>query len=271
MSGSIDDKVSSHPRSTQYGFVDIHSHILYGLDDGPETVAESLELLDRAAGSGTTEIVATPHANSRYPFRPELVDERIVELQAVSPITIHKGCDFRLQFDLINDALQNPTKYTINNRSYLLVEFPDLSGYSHVDDMLAGLVDRGMTPIITHPERNRQLQRQLDAIVRWVELGCFVQVTAASCTGQFGRDAGRCVDALMRRGVVHFVASDAHDVDHRPPALQPAFAVLAARWGEDAVRPLFVDNPRAVVEGEPLDVPVRPRGIRRRRWYEVWR
>ena len=119
------------------GFTDIHSHILYGVDDGAKTLEESLGMLQLAAASGTTDIVATPHVNGQFEFDPELIDERIAELSARSAVRIHRGCDFHLEAENIEDAIANPDKYTINNRGYLLVEFPDLSIFTSTDEILS--------------------------------------------------------------------------------------------------------------------------------------
>ena len=253
------------------GFTDIHSHILYGMDDGAKTWEESLAMLQLAAAAGTTDIVATPHVNRQFEFDAELIDERIAQLSARSPVRIHRGCDFHLEAENIEDAITNPEKYTINGRGYLLAEFPDLSIFTSTDEILSDLISAGMLPIITHPERNSHLQQRLDDIARWVELGCLVQVTAGSVTGRFGKRARTCVDQLMDRGLVHFVASDAHDLQHRPPTLRQAHAVMTRKWGAERADPLFVDNPSAVLTGDPIDVDVLPYGAtKRRKWYQFW-
>src|SRR5206468_1318953 len=148
--------------------------------DGPRTREQSVEMLELAAQSGTTDIVATPHANWRYVFEPEVIEERIAELSADTELRIYPGCDFHLQSDNIEDALAHPEKYTINHKGYLLVEFPDLSIFTDADAVLMRLLDGGMVPIITHPERNRELQRRLDDLASWVEQGSYVQVTAGA-------------------------------------------------------------------------------------------
>ena len=252
------------------GFVDIHSHILYGLDDGAKSLEESVEMLQLAAAAGTTDIVATPHANGRYVFNPELIDARIKELSGLTAVTIHRGCDFHLQADNIEDAIAHPEKYSINHLGYLLVEFSDLAIFTSSDEILSELVGAGMAPIITHPERNGQLQRRIDDIARWVDLGCYVQVTAGSCVGTFGKSSKSCVDALMARGLVHFVASDAHDCAKRSPNLADAYESLTKRWGEEQVDPLFVGNPQAVLTGEPIDAELSPRPGKARKWYRFW-
>ena len=252
------------------GFVDIHSHILHGLDDGAKALDESVEMLHIAATGGTTDIVATPHANSQFRFDPELIGRRIHELSKHTDVRIHRACDFRLQPDNLIDALAHPDKYTINGHAYLMLEFPDLTISPNTDDILAQLLDAGIVPIVTHPERNTVLQRRLDDIARWIGMGCYMQVTAGSVTGTFGKRAQACADALMQRGLVHFIASDAHDCVHRPPTLRPAYEALAEVWDEEDIRPLFEDNPRAVLTGDAIDYEFQPREPRRRPWYRFW-
>jgi protein-tyrosine phosphatase len=252
------------------GYVDIHSHILHGLDDGAKTLEESIAMLELAASAGTSDIVATPHANGRYEFIPDLIDERIAELRDRVDIRIYPGCDFHLQFDNIEDALAHPQKYTINHTNYLLVEFSDLSIFTSAGEILLALLDGGLVPIITHPERNIQLQRRLDDIARWVESGCCVQVTAGAFTGAFGKPAKACAHELVKRRLVHFVATDAHDCKHRPPSLREAYASLAGKWGDELIRPMFVDNPKAVLAGEPFDDEFLLDGAGRRKWYQFW-
>jgi len=253
------------------GFVDIHSHILYGLDDGAKTVEESAAMLEYAAAAGTTDIVATPHANAQFPFDPEIVESRIAELGTlVGKVRIHRGCDFHLQADNIQDAIAHPKKYTVNHKSYLLVEFPD-SIIPNSDQILSQLLDAGLVPIVTHPERNVAIQRRLDDVARWVEIGCYIQITAGSLTGVFGKRADVCAEELVRRGLAHFVASDAHDCHHRPPSLAEAYQFLTDKFDEAAIRPMFVDNPAAVLTGDRIDFEFEPGPVQRRRWYQFWR
>jgi protein-tyrosine phosphatase len=252
-------------------FIDIHSHVICGVDDGAETIQESRAMLALAAECGTAAIVATPHASARYPFRPEVIEQRIAELQGVAGVQIFPGCDFHLQFDNIEDAVAHPQKYTINHGCYLLVEFSDLGTLHGAEAMLARLLDAGMIPIVTHPERNAYLQKHVDQLVEWVTNGCYVQVTAGSFTGGFGRGARVCAETLLDRGLVHAVASDAHDCQKRTPNLRDAYARLADDHGADAVRPLFVDNPAAIVSGNPLEYDAAvPLARPPRRWYQFW-
>jgi protein-tyrosine phosphatase len=253
------------------GVIDIHTHVLHGLDDGARTVEESVAMLELAAADGTTDLVATPHANSRFPFRPDLVAERIAALEGRSPVRLHRGCDFRLQSDTIEDALRSPAKYAINGRTYLLVEFPDLSLFPNTDLVLAPLLDAGLVPIVTHPERHRDLQSRPDDLARWIGMGCAVQITAGSLTGAFGERPRAAAELFVARGLAHVVASDAHDIGRRPPRLSVAHALVADRWGEEAAQALFVDHPRAALTGEAFDTTAQPRAPRKRRWFSFLR
>lgn len=253
--------------------VDIHSHILYGLDDGAKTLEESVAMIQDAAGAGTTDIVATPHANVEFSYQPELVDQRIVELTSATggAVRIHRGCDFHLSYDNIQDALTNPTKYTINQKTYLLVEFSDLLIFRSTAEIFERLRDAGMIPVVTHPERNQLLQQRLEQIAGWVADGCMVQVTAQSVVGEFGRRARDCCRELFERDLVHFVASDAHDCQRRPARLDVAYRHVVKEYGEPRAQRLFVKNPRAALQGEPLARSAPQLLLRPRRWYHPWR
>jgi protein-tyrosine phosphatase len=247
--------------------VDIHSHILWGLDDGAGTLEQSLAMMRIAAESGTTDIVATPHANFRYSLQTALVIERINEISAVSRALpkVHRGCDFHLSFDNIQAALENPAKYAINGGRYLLVEFPDtsLTGMGHA---LGALLRRGLIPVITHPERQPVLCQITAEFEEWIQMGCLVQVTAQSLLGRFGRHPEECAWELVSRGMAHAVASDAHDEKNRTPRLDEAFIAVAARVGQSTARRLFVDNPQAVISGGTVFTELPKRASRLRFW-----
>lgn len=250
--------------------VDIHSHILWGLDDGSETYEESLAMLRAAAESGTTDIVATPHSNSHYAFVPEEIDQKITQLQSVvGTPRVHRGCDFHLNFANVQSALENPTKYTINHRNYLLVEFPDVSIPVGMDGVFSQLLNCGLVPIITHPERNELLMQDLGQLAKWAEQGCLLQVTALSLTGGFGPSALEHAWNLVDRRLVQVVASDAHDPVHRHPRLDQAFAEVAKRAGEVNALRLFERNPRAIIEGRHSEA-IEPMSQSRRRRFRFW-
>ena len=234
--------------------VDIHCHILPGLDDGAESLEVALEMAEMAISDGITHVVATPHANAEYPFHPELVQQRRNEIQARlnDRLTLATGCDFHLSFENLQDVRANPAKYTINQRSYLLVEFADFAIPPTIDDTLHQLQLARITPIITHPERNGLIRAQPERLWRWVHQGCYVQVTAQSLLGRFGQDTRRLVEGWLDADRIHFFASDAHNTSSRPLRLRAAYDVVAKRRGEEVAQALFQDNPLAAFEGRPL-------------------
>jgi len=253
--------------------IDIHSHVLPGLDDGSRSLEESVAMLELAAGSGTTDIVATPHANYQYPFDPALVDGKIAELRAAAgtAVRIHPGCDFHLFRENIDDAVQFPARYTINHGKYLLVEFEEFIVGKTLHVALERLQNAGLIPIITHPERNSILARRPEDIQVLVDQGCLVQVTAQSFTGRFGRAARRTAERLLEVGLIHFVASDAHDTDDRPPVLRPAYQWVATRLSKEKADLLFVQNPAAVLQSGSIDLRTTREPGRLRKWYQFRR
>ena len=243
------------------------------MDDGPRTLEDSVAMIRMAAASGTTDLVATPHANLHYRFEPEVIRERLAEISAASggAVRLYSGCDFHLNFDNIQDAIANPRKYTINQNRYLLVEFSDLLIFKNTPEIFARLFDAGMIPVITHPERNRLLRQRLEEIEAWIESGVRVQITAQSMLGDFGRRAREFSETLLDRRLAHFVASDGHDVEHRPPKLDGAYAGLKKRCGEAMAETLCVRNPRAALAGEPIEPPAAESAAGSRKWYQIWR
>ena len=251
--------------------IDIHSHVLAGLDDGARSLEQSVAMIRIAAETGTTDLVASPHANLEFQFDPERVEERLAELQRASDgVRLHRGCDFHLYFDNIHDALAHPSKYTINHKRYLLVEFPDVLIAKSTPEVFAQLLESGMTPIITHPERNYLLHKRMAELESWIDSGVLVQVTAQSLLGRFGTEARGVARQLMKRGMVHFIASDAHDEVDRTPRLDLAYNHVASRYGRERAELLFVVNPRAVIEGEPLPEQPPPEADTPRKWFKFW-
>jgi len=243
--------------------IDIHYHLLFGVDDGPKTVEGSLQLAEASIAEGVTHIVCTPHSSDRYPLQPEVNRERLAILRERldGRITLGLGCDLHLSYDNIEDALQNPARYSINGGRYLLVEFPDLAISPFISNWLYQFNTRGIVPIITHPERNPMLVARPKLMLEWLRSGCLVQLTAASLTGRFGEAATAMCDTLIKKNWVHFVASDAHSLNGRPPAMQEAWKALNSRYGQATADRLCIHNPRAAFSGEPLAPQPEPVGL----------
>jgi len=234
--------------------IDIHHHLLFGLDDGAPDIDTSLAMVEMAAADGITHIVCTPHANSEYSFSPEENTARLNRLRerVGDRVTLGLGCDFHLSYENIEDALAHPAKYSINSKHYLLVEFPDFGIPRNISESFHEMVVAGMVPIITHPERNLTLMQKPEKIADWLQIGCLVQVTAGSVIGRFGKGPQRIARLLLDRRWVHVIATDAHNTTSRPPVLSDAAKFLHQHYGEEEAQRLCVGNPRAIYFGEPL-------------------
>jgi len=234
--------------------IDIHCHILPEVDDGPKTWDVSVEMCRMAAADGITHTVATPHSNDRYQYDRASHAERLYRLQELvgDSLTLSLGCDFHLSYDNLQSLLADPERYTISGSRYLLVELSDFSIPVQIGDTFLKLGDVGVTPIITHPERNAILRQTPQRVLEWVELGCVVQVTANALTGYWGKGVERVATWLLEHEAVHVIASDAHDTKHRVPNLSKARQAVAATHGAELAQALVDDNPRAVLAGQPL-------------------
>ena len=233
---------------------DIHYHLLFGLDDGPKTIEDSLKLGEASIAEGVTHIVCTPHANERFPFHPERNREKLALLNEHlgGRVTLGLGCDFHLSHENIEELKSNRTKYTINGTKYLLAELSDFGVPHSLSKTLDHLTRMGIVPIITHPERNPTLVADPSRIAEWIGFGCLIQITAGSLLGRFGKRAESMSHHLLKHGRVHFVASDAHSIDGRPPSMAPAHDVLKRRYGRETADRLCLHNPRAAFLGEAL-------------------
>jgi protein-tyrosine phosphatase len=234
--------------------IDIHCHILPGMDDGPESFEISFAMAEMAIAEGITHVIATPHATQNYPFIPNLIRQRRDELQKKfeGRLVLETGCDFHLSFENLQEIRRDPERFTLNQKNYLLVEFADFSIPAALDQSLHELQLAGLHPIITHPERNPLIRAQPERLFKWLQQGCYVQVTAQSLLGRFGKSAEEMTQHLLDAGAVHFLASDAHNVTSRPLRLREAFDELSKTRGEEVAQALLIDNPRAVFEGNAL-------------------
>ena len=234
--------------------VDIHCHILPGIDDGSKSWEMTVEMCRAAVVDGVTHIVATPHANHRYQYDRERFTDMLGQLHDVADgkLSCSIGCDFHFSYENIQDALEHPRRYTIGDTQYLLIEFSDYAIPPNVQEQILALRSRGMVPIITHPERNPWLLRKPEKVLSLIEQGCLVQVTANAVTGAWGDRSKKMVEWLLERDAVHVVASDAHDPVRRTPVMSEARNAIARLAGPKVAQSLVGDNPAAIVEGRSL-------------------
>jgi protein-tyrosine phosphatase len=240
--------------------VDIHSHILPEVDDGPKTWDMCVAMCRAAAADGITHMVATPHANDRYHYDRIYLQSLVDHLQQLvgDTLKLGLGCDFHLSYDNVQDALANPTRYVIEDTRYLLVEFSNYSIPQQITDSFHKLGDVGLTPIITHPERNPILRENLPRVVEWAEQGCVIQVTGSALTGFWGERSQRAAEWLLEHQAVHVLATDAHDTAKRVPILSTSRDAAAEICGEEVANALVEGSPRAIVTNQPLPYFPRP-------------
>ena len=253
--------------------VDLHCHILPGLDDGPDTIDKSLAMAESAIADGITHVVATPHANSAYAFdfgRVLCLREEL-RVRLGGRLELASGCDFHMNPENLAALRGNASPYCINQHDYLLVEFSEFSIPHAMDQTLHELHLAGLRPIITHPERNTILRSQPERLAGWIRLGCFAQVTGGALTGGFGKGSLEVALTWIAQGMVHFVSSDAHNTTSRPLRLQPAFQAVKEQFGQETAQALFLHNPLAAFEGRPLpyvpEVSPKARKYRRKRFF----
>jgi len=246
--------------------IDIHHHLLWEQDDGATTFNTSLEMARMAAADGITHIACTPHANGNYAYSPETIDSKISLLQQKLDsegvkIKLARGCDFHMSYDNIQQAHEDPRRFSINSGCYILVEVPDYALPRGLGETFYQMQIEGLTPILTHPERNPTLQNEPGRIAEWLRGGTLVQVTAGSVMGRMGRKAEQMAHDLLAKRWVHFLATDAHNTTSRPPKMSDARDLVAQKYGPDYARLLCVSNPLAAFlnnalppQPEPLDL-----------------
>jgi len=243
--------------------IDIHHHLLWDLDDGASSLETSLAMARIAAEDGITHVVCSPHANGHYAYDSDVVAAKIDELQRLLDkeqivLKLGRGCDFHMSYENIQEAKADPTRYSINGHGYLLVELPDYSLPRGMTEILYELQLAGLTPILTHPERNPTLQADEARMLDWLRGGLLIQITAGSVLGHMGKKAERMSHQLLANRWVHFLATDAHNTTSRPPRMHEAFDIVAQRYGSDYAHLLCVSNPLAVFMGNPMPPQIEP-------------
>jgi len=246
--------------------IDIHHHLLWGLDDGSKSVENSVAMARIAAADGITHIVCTPHANEQYAYDPLVVAEKLATLQrtldeAGVAIKLGRGCDFHMSYDNIQEAKADPTRFSVNGLGYLLIELPDYGISQALPETLYQLRLAGLTPILTHPERNATLQADQQRMAEWLQGGLLIQVTAGSVLGHMGKVAQRVAHQLFANRWVHFLATDAHNTTSRPPKMREAYELIVNKYGQDYAHALCVSNPLAAFMGKPLLSQAEPLGL----------
>jgi len=238
--------------------IDLHCHILPGLDDGARSWDEALQMARMAVEDGIEGIVCTPH------WSPEIYendrDRILATLQIFEqkladndiPLHLYPGSELRLDSRL-PDLVQSKQLLSLNDTGrYVLIELPHLHIPKTVDEFFWRLQVSGLTPILAHPERNLFLHRHVKRFYKWAEAGVLIQITAASLEGRFGDPVRNLATLLLKLNLVQVIATDAHDLRFRSPNLSRALEIAARRVGDKKAERLVKKNPRQIINAEPV-------------------
>jgi len=241
------------------GFVDIHCHLLPGIDDGSTDWDTTLAMAQMAVEDGTETIIVTPHQLGNFAHnRGDDIRRRTEELQQVLeqhriPLQVLPGGDVRIEDGMI-EQLANGTVLSLGDlRTHVLLELPH-ELYFPMEGLLSALELQGMTGILSHPERNRGLLRESNLLPNLVQNGCLMQVTAGSLMGTFGSQSQQLAEWMITQGLVHFVATDAHGIKSRRPLMQRAFERVQELAGKATARRVCIQNPGLVASGKQVRV-----------------
>lgn len=238
--------------------IDLHSHILPGLDDGSPSLAESLQMARQAVADGTTEMACTPHVTPGIYENGTANITRAVqaleqELRHTGiPLVLHVGADVHVAPDLPG-RLADGTVPTLNGSRYFLFEPPHHVLPPRLEDLVTQLMNSGFVPILTHPERLTWIKANYDVVERLNAAGCLIQITADLVIGAFGRSALYYSEKLIDEGRVDIIASDTHGARRRRPGLSQAVVTAAKRCGEDEVYNMVMKRPSDILANRPLE------------------
>lgn len=237
--------------------IDLHSHILPGIDDGAKNLEKSLAMAHLAVEDGTTHIACTPHFMSGvYDNTVPVVTNLRTQLEAVFrdqniDLALIPGGDIHIAPD-IADRLANGTLPVLGESNYFLFEPPHHVLPPGIVALCKGIMDAGFMPVLTHPERLTWIEKHYDVICQMDELGVVVQLTAGSITGRFGERALYWSERMLDEGRVDIIASDAHNTRSRPPGLSPARDLIAARFNDQIAMMMVKDNPLRILQNLPV-------------------
>ena len=258
------------------GFYDLHTHILPGVDDGPETMEDAVEMARMASQDGTRAILATPHRkdvieNHSVDYIRDLIRDLSQELRNRGiQIDLLLGMENHLELDLPQQVSQGKA-LTMNGSRYILVELPFTIFPTYAMEVLFQLQIKGLIPVIVHPERNAEIQKRPSLLGDLVERGFLAQVTAGSILGSFGSKAKKSAKALLQRGFVHIISSDAHhNKGHRIPVLSCGVAEAAKIVGTERAYSMVRETPKAVLEDRTLEIEMPDSADISRPWWRLW-
>ena len=272
---------SVSPRDSHIGLArgrmyDLHAHILPGVDDGAKTLEDAVEMSRAAAEHGTKVILATPHRKDVIEnFSVAYIQDHLANLNGElreSGIELELLLGMENQIDLeLPEEFSSGRALPMNGSRYALVELPFFGYPNYMEEVLFQLQLQGLTPVLAHPERIEAIQQNPELMVRFVERGMLSQLTAGSIVGHFGGKAKKVAHTLLRRGLVHVIASDTHHPrGPRSPDMTDGVEAAARIVGEESARALVVDTPRAILNDLPVEVEPPRKAESHPRWWRMW-
>ena len=239
---------------------DLHAHILPGVDDGAKTPEDTIEMACIAAKFGTKVILATPHRKdvtekSSVDHVKKLIKTMNGRIQGFTPdIELVLGMENHFDLDLPQD-ITDGRALPMNSTRYILVEMPFFGKPNYLEDTLFKIQLQGLTPVLAHPERIEMFQLDLDLLASLVERGMLTQVTAGSVIGLFGKNVKNITSQMLKRNLVHILASDTHFPEGpRSPRLDIANDTVTAILGHNAAKAMVVDTPKAILDDQPIHI-----------------
>ena len=238
-------------------FTDIHCHIIPNIDDGAESLADSITMAKSAAGDGTAALIATPHQlgkNSGVTSEAILAKAALLQKAITAEdiaVIIRPGADVRIDPELPKLLKQGNVLTLADRGKHVLLELPH-DTYYPLDKLLKSLRRQGLVGILSHPERNRGIIKNPDVMWDVIEAGGLLQITAASLTGAFGSSCQEIAKLAVDEGLIHFIASDAHDTKHRPFGMRDAYDTICDMAGEKLADLVCCENPARVFEGDDV-------------------
>ena len=256
--------------------IDLHCHLLPGVDDGSKDMDSSLKLAKSAVKDGITHALLTPHhMNGVYVnhkkdiihatkiFQNELLKHHI-------PLVVFPGQEIRINGDLLQSLDDDDILFADEGGQYLMLEFPDDDIPNYTSNMIYELMQRGIIPVIVHPERNTKIMKQPDILYDLLNEGCLSQITASSYVGIFGHKVQKFSKQLIQAGQVYIFASDAHNLPNRKYEMRKAFHKLRREFGEDLTNELE-ENAKSIINGDfVLPHELQPIKSKKKRWGLFW-
>lgn len=257
--------------------IDLHCHMLPGVDDGAKDQTMALKLAQAAVEQGISHILLTPHhMDSHYSNHKQDVIEKTAVFQKVLdseeiPLKVFPGQEVHLTGDLLDAVLTNDILFMDAGNHYLLLEFPHNEVPEYTEDMVFELTSRGITPVIAHPERNLGFQKKPDKLYDFVKMGCLTQLTSSSYMGVFGDKVQALTERIIRANLGFVFSSDAHNFEGRRFMMKEAFERLAEREGSE-VAEQFNLNAKNILNGEDVDVSgiKRISDVKKRRFFGLF-